>query len=264
MFYSDLLWPLAETVFSPALLKIHAQDITMIIKHKIKSLLHSYGIDLKRYHAIPPYIHYLRTLKIRTVLDIGASVGDSAVEFRRYFPAALIHSFEPLPESYKTLKTSLRDTNFFPHNIALGEKHADLTFYHNAHAPSSSFLPMLRRHANAFPETASAVKIKIPVQTLNAIYPTLMTAPNVLMKIDVQGFEDRILKGSSKIMQKIVVIIIEVSYVPLYKNQALFDDIYQMLHSRHFRYMGNVHDIRDIKTGMPLQANALFIAERLL
>jgi FkbM family methyltransferase len=236
----------------------------MTIKHKIKSLLHSLGIDLKRYHAIPPFIHYLQSLEIRTVLDIGASIGDSAVEFRRYFPAAVIHSFEPLPESYGKLKSSLQDANFFPHNIALGDKQAELTFYHNAHAPSSSFLPMLPRHVKAFPETASVTLVKIPVKTLNSIYPALRTAPNVLMKIDVQGYEDRILMGCKKILPEIAVIIIEVSYVPLYENQALFDDIYHMLHSRHFQYMGNVHDIRDITTGMPLQANALFIAGKAL
>jgi FkbM family methyltransferase len=230
----------------------------------VKSIFRSMGIDVVRYHTIPPHIHYLRSLDIRTVLDVGASIGDSAVEYRHYFPDAIIHSFEPVQECFEKLQKCLSDKRFFAHHTALGNQTGKAIFFRNSHTPSSSFLQVLSKHVKAFPYTGTTTQITVPITRLDAIWPQLAAEPRMVCKIDVQGFEDRVLKGAQKVLQKVAAVIIETSFVPLYQNQALFDDVYRLLYTHHFRYMGNVHDIRDPNTGMPLQANALFVAERFL
>ena len=227
----------------------------------LKENLKKIGIEVKRYHLIPDYVKYLRTLDIRTVLDIGASVGDSAVLIRAFFPDAVIHSFEPLPECYAVLQSCLNDDRFYAHNFALGDKNGEFEFYRNEHTPSSSFLNIKEAHTRAFPYTAMTDRVTVQVKRLDDIWESLKISPRAMLKIDVQGYESSVLLGADGSLDQVAAIIIEVSFIELYDNQVLFHDIYEMLTSRGFRYMSDVHRIDDPNTGMPLQANALFIRE---
>ncbi len=77
-------------------------------------------------------------------------------------------------------------------------------------------------------------------------------------KLDVQGFEDRVLRGGTNTLSEASVIMIESSFKPLYENQALFDDVYKMLTSWGFRYFGSL-DVQPDKTGLPAWEDALFV-----
>lgn len=78
------------------------------------------------------------------------------------------------------------------------------------------------------------------------------------MKIDVQGYEKNDIMGATKLFNRIGTILIEVSYVELYKNQHLFDDIYKLLYMNDFRYMGNFEQAISKINGIPIYSNAIF------
>ena len=63
--------------------------------------------SLGRFRLLPdrrwPRFLGLEQRKIRTVFDIGAFDGDTARIFRRLFPAATIHCFEPSPTEFARL-----------------------------------------------------------------------------------------------------------------------------------------------------------------
>ena len=46
---------------------------------------------------------WLKNLKISTVIDIGANVGEFTNIFNELFPLTYIHAFEPIPECFNKL-----------------------------------------------------------------------------------------------------------------------------------------------------------------
>jgi len=55
------------------------------------------------------------------------------------------------------------------------------------------------------------------------------------------------------------VIIIETTFIPLYKDQPLFEDIYSYLTNLGFLYAGNIEQLVSPKNHQILQADAVFI-----
>ena len=78
----------------------------------------------------------------------------------------------------------------------------------------------------------------------------------VFLKIDVQGYELEVLKGTT--LKNIKYIYLEGSYVKLYSNQPLINSISKYLTSKNFKKVGRFNVLRD-NFGKQLQADFLFI-----
>ena len=83
--------------------------------------------------------------------------------------------------------------------------------------------------------------------------------PPILLKIDVQGYEDQVILGATRIMQQVDSIMIEMSFQPLYQGQPLFDEIYQLLISKGFTFAGNMDGLFSPLDGSILQSDGIFI-----
>lgn len=95
---------------------------------------------------------------------------------------------------------------------------------------------LLRRFAaDHFSEMEEIVKrIEVPAISLGE-FMTQSKLPHIdFLKLDTQGNELDILKSASEYLDKLSVIMTEVEMIPLYKNQALFHDVSQFLHSHGF------------------------------
>ena len=56
----------------------------------------------------------------------------------------------------------------------------------------------------------------------------------ILMKIDVQGYEQEVLIGAKKNLKRVDYILIELSSLQVYKNQILKKDIIKFLKKKNF------------------------------
>jgi len=63
-----------------------------------------------------------RQRAIGLALDIGANVGQSSYAFRRMFPHAELHAFEPNPVIFQTLVKNLKKYQIELHNVGLGQQ----------------------------------------------------------------------------------------------------------------------------------------------
>jgi FkbM family methyltransferase len=208
---------------------------------------------------------WLKQDNIRTIFDVGANEGQFAKLARAVFPSAKIYSFEPLPDCFEKLKTALPgDPGFFPMNIAAGSSESVLEFFRSVHSPSSSFLQMEDAHKEAFPESSEGqVREAIPVKvnTLDNIYGSVKPEKNILLKIDVQGFEKEVLQGAADMMKEVKVVIMEMSFVKLYTGQPLFHDVYMIMYERGFRFHGTLSQMLHPVTNEVVQIDAIFIKE---
>ena len=192
-------------------------SVIKICKTCAKSLFRLCGLDVRRVPRFEPY-EWLKGMNIQTVLDIGANTGQFASKFHRLLPDASLYSFEPLEDCYNELLKKMGHVpNFRAFNFALGDKTGQAQIYRNDYTPSSSFLPMEELHKQAFPYTKHATVQKINVKRLDDMLGKLDIVENVLVKIDVQGTEDKIIIGGEQLLSRTSIMIVETSFKPLYQ-----------------------------------------------
>jgi len=246
-------------------LKKHYSLMINSAKEIIKFCFRIINIDIRR---IPEYkknkFVWLKDLNINTVMDVGANVGQFALEISKVLPNARIYSFEALRSVYgELLKNSKEIKNFKAINVALGNFSGTTKIYRNKYSPSSSVLEMADLHKKVFPHTKETYEGKVVVRRLDDIITEekLELKPNTLIKLDVQGYEDKVIQGGIGTFKKATVIITEVSFYELYKGQPLFDQIQSQLRKMGFECKGSINASFHPETGLPLFADAIFVME---
>lgn len=228
----------------------------------IKRLFEKFDLDIRRLpkHEKNKY-GWLRQFDIHTVLDIGANVGQFVDEIERFLPDAYIFSFEPLKNAYVDLsKRQLRRSNFKAYNMGFGDSNGNHIINNYAYSLSSSFLQMAQVHKDAYPGSADSKAEVVIMRRLDDFIneERIDLKPNILLKIDVQGYEDRVLRHGLETLKKSSVVIIEVSYQVLYEGQLLFDELYAFFKNEGFHFKGTLGTGYHPTTGSPLFADAIF------
>jgi FkbM family methyltransferase len=236
-----------------------------MIKRAAKKILEAAGFELRRINnKFEPKkedtFKWMRNLNIRTVFDVGANTGQFAGEIHAILPEAAIYSFEPLRECYYLLVEKMSHVpKFRAFDFALGSEASEIEMHRSEFTPSSSILRMRELHKQAFPFTSKETLEKIAVKRLDDVVGGLDLAKNILIKIDVQGFEDRVIAGGLKTIQMAKLLILETSFESLYDNQPLFDTIYETVKRMGFAYHGNFSQLLSPIDGNILQADGIFI-----
>lgn len=246
------------------------------MKRYIQKILHSFGYELKKWRANQAEIDEINRAKweknayiernkwlqqkgFQTLLDIGSNTGQFIQKIRWILPEVKIVSFEPIPSVFNQLKENFtNDPNFIAYNVGLGDKNGIEDFYLNDFSDSSSFLKMKDLHKENFPPTANESKIELQMRRLDDLIDINEIAKPYLIKLDVQGLEERVINGGRNIIANAEYIITEVSFVELYENQPLFDKIYTLLKQMDFEYMGNFDQLPSYINNEILQADAIF------
>ncbi|MDA0986940.1 MAG: FkbM family methyltransferase [Bacteroidetes bacterium] len=240
------------------------------IKLFLQFLLKKFGYHFQPFYTLKKQIEmgkykWLEEYKIKTLLDVGANIGEFSNLMKQIIHDLKVYAFEPIHQCYfelENLKEKYKDINTF--NYGLGENIEDKIIYKNIFAPSSSLFMMNDLHVTAFPYTKDFIEEKIKIVTLDSLSDQINYVQNVLLKIDVQGFEKNVLNGAKESLNKIAVIIIETSFENLFEGGAQFDEIYQLLTEKGFIYKGNYDQIHDPRNWKVLQADAIFVNSNLI
>ncbi len=231
----------------------------------LNSVLRKFRFEVLRHNeneisVLQNQYKWLQALKIRTVLDIGANVGSFSEEIHRILPESAIVAIEPLRECAGALRRIAdRIPSMTVIQKAVGENIGEAEFFHRAFTPSSSLLPMDRVHAVSFPYSVPSSKERVSVSTLDALLEHRGLNSRILAKIDVQGYELRVLRGARKTLPRIDVFLIETSYFPLYKEQSYFREVFEYLNKRGFVFLGNFDQMKSPAIGVNLQGDAIFV-----
>ena len=237
-------------------------------------MLQKVGYDIVKYHQTYVVGHFdeenlqgeypwLKNLNFKTILDIGANEGQFADKMHSLFPETMIYSFEPIPEAFDQLEKNFKDIEQIKgFNLALGDAAGEITFNKNESTASSSFLEMTDTHTESFDFAVKTSPITVKVETLDNVMSREKTDLPMLIKIDVQGFEEKVIKGGMDTIRMADMVICEVSFTELYKGQLLFDDTYQLFKNMGFSYAGSIEQLRSPDTNRILQADAIFIKRK--
>lgn len=205
---------------------------------------------------------WLHSLGIATVLDIGANVGQFCQMAHELWPQARIYSFEPLQDCFEELKARMAGaSNVTALNIGLGEERGEKSFERNAFRASSSFLKMTLLHKSSYPKTGRSQTTTVKIERLDDKAKELELVEPLFIKIDVQGYEDRVLLGGEQTVRRAKVLLLETSFQQLYEGQLLFDDVQRLLLKWGFRYAGAIAQDLSPIDGRILQADSLFVRQ---
>jgi FkbM family methyltransferase len=237
---------------------ITAKDLRFLMPFLSKRLLEA----ARRWvSALPP------GFQPRTILDVGANLGNVAQELCDLYHPAFIGLVEANPELTPTLEElDLHvPTQLFP--CALGHEPSRLPFNivqkgESSNVASSSLLP-LSQQASLLWRLKTVRTIEVPVRTLDDVWSECGLSLLDLLKIDVQGYEPKVLMGGPHTMAHTRVLVIEMSFIPEYEGQWLFGQLYDYLHDNGFELSATFEFARNSQ-GTPLQCNGVFINTRLI
>jgi FkbM family methyltransferase len=165
----------------------------------------------------------------RTILDVGANVGQSAKSFRALWPEATVHCFEPDPRNLVELRDNA-DTGMVVNAVAVSDEETTAIDFHLSSFPQASGLSTpsseyLRRGVT------EVDMVQVATTTIDAYRRAHDIAHVDVCKIDTQGHTAPCLDGARETLeaQAISVLQIELLFAAYYDRRDTFLQVEQRL-----------------------------------
>lgn len=231
------------------------------LKHTLRQVLRSIGLDVRRYNPSCPDLERMLTLYgVDTIFDIGANAGQSGDHFRFLGFKGKIVSFEPITDLFQKIEAKAsRDPLWCVENVALGLKAGKAEInVSGGHAGASSLLEMTDNVINNAPDQIVFTKEQVNVTTLSSMlakhYPY---GDRCFLKIDVQGYEKNVLDGGLDSIDRVIGMKVELSLVENYKGEPLLTDMLPFLCDLGFRSVSFENGWGNAKSGELYQVDCI-------
>jgi FkbM family methyltransferase len=173
----------------------------------------------------------IEQLEIDQAIDVGANIGQWGVSTRSLGFSGNIISLEPDPRAFSVLQQRISgggDKRWRAINIAAGNDDSVLKFNTwDVEGGSSSLLQLTKKGEEfTYHKNEAIPQIDVYVQRLDRLLDkqTFVDKRN-LLKIDVQGYELKVLQGCTGILKYISVVEIEIPIVDIYKGGTLLPEL---------------------------------------
>jgi FkbM family methyltransferase len=131
-----------------------------------------------------------------TVVDAGANYGIYTVAAARLVgPSGRVLSFEPGSQAFSVLKKNIKINQFQnvrAYHVALSDKNGKARLYHSEHGQTSFSL--------GYPKNARVAFEEVTTRTLESVLEEEGAGQVGLIKLDVEGAEELVLRGVEKII----------------------------------------------------------------
>jgi len=192
--------------------------------------------------------HFLNSLRTRyrtreiTVFDVGANQGNYSLAIKKLFPNAKIYSFEPHPKTFLKLNKTSGENDFNAYNYGIGDAKSELKLYDYAGNEENG-----SEHASIFRDVIesihknSAQSFDINVITIDSFVKNNNIDSINLLKIDTEGNELNVLKGSSECLKNNKIDIIHFEFNEMNVVSRIYmKDFFDLL--RNFKFYRMLSD----------------------
>jgi FkbM family methyltransferase len=195
----------------------------------------------------------------RTVLDVGAHVGQVTVASAKVFPNVVVHAFEPQPYCVERLRNNTSKLEGISINpFALGDREGEATLRVTSDSQQSSLLPLAQVRRDAFQGARELETVKVEISTLDRVFADTELQPPVLLKVDAQGYEAEIIAGGVATLKRVDYVVLETSFEPTYEGQLPFVDVVGMMEECGFHFQRSVSWLAVPRTGHIFEIDVLF------
>jgi FkbM family methyltransferase len=170
------------------------------------------------------------------IIDVGANFGYTSLLFSRHSGVGCdVIAFEPDRENFKTLeKVVRRHSNIVPVWSAVGDTCGEVTFWSNPghHADSRTVTPEFQEELAAEQSTYT-----VPLISVDAYLERERPGQPVgLIKIDVQGYEEKVLRGCEVTISKNPNAVVAFEFSPDAARELGFSPDFQLAFFRERGY----------------------------
>ena len=247
------------------------------MKKFIKKTINKLGFDIKRINPQIKRYNFDQLLKNKIannpiIIDVGANKGQSIEKYLKIFDKPIIHSFEPIKKDFNFMHNKFKNNkNIILNNFAVGNKNEEKEFNIAKKTSTSSFnkinlgtdwLKVRSKQYNTTEEGFVESIQKVSVIKLDDYCKDNNINVIDLLKIDTEGYEDKVLEGSlNSIKQnKIKAIVTEIKFDNVYDKYFSFSDIEKFIIPHKFRMVGiNLPDSDNLFSGLAFYANVYYL-----
>ena len=198
-------------------------------------------------------------IKPDTVIDVGANIGQFSIASYHEFESAEIISIEPdriLAHRLKKNLSSNRCKKIIC--VAVGDYDGKIDLHINADPQNNSVLPLDEDRRSYFPDNIVLRKVTVPISRLDTLLNSKMLPKPILLKIDVQGYEEKVIKGAINTLLDIRWVVMEISFAHLYKGEAKFLPMINLMASYGFQFVKPLNFHQSEKSFDIIEMDALF------
>ena len=239
------------------------------MKKIINNLLNKFGFKISK-NEIYNFNHIYKKFEKKhnnVIIDVGANRGQSIENYLKIYNNYEIHCFEPLDNLYNELKEKYNhNKNIYLNNCALGEEKKESKFfkYHNDvnssfHEPiyGSNWEKKKKRIFNK--ENLIQEELEVKVIKLDDYFKINNLKFIDLLKIDTQGYEDKVLNGSREILSSNKISFIQIEFIMgnQYENRLNIIDYENYLIKNNFRLYG-INQKGDLLTKSDISLDLLY------
>ena len=191
------------------------------------------------------------------IFDVGSHTGNTVNRYRSVFPNSQIFAFEPTESSYKKLINQFdNDKKINVSLLGLSNKVDKMTFYLSESDNLNSFKEPNERAWGFEKEEITHVN----TNTIDNFCDIHNIKHIDILKLDVQGSELDILKGSQLFLSesKIGLIYLEWQVVPLYKGHSRYFKIGEYLERYGYEFF-NLYNINEATSGQLRWGDSIYI-----
>lgn len=142
----------------------------------------------------------------RLIVDGGANVGDWSLAAHTHCTHAQVHAFEIARPTFETLRARVAPhPRIQAHNVGLSDAAGSLTLRHYVQAPALTT-------ATAYPHPFESQALQAEVVRGDDFMTALGVNHIDLLKIDVEGMEDQVLRGFDRLLQARAVDLVQFEY----------------------------------------------------
>jgi FkbM family methyltransferase len=201
--------------------------------------------------------------KLRTVVDVGANVGQwSSMLLNCITPEKLI-IIEPMPDAFAVLRQEFgNDPRVQLHNVAIGERESVETLKITRDTTGASLLrPREEMRAVIGSNWTVTSEVQVKMATLDQVLVDL--AEVSLLKIDVQGYEKAVLAGAKQTLAKTKFVLIELNFMSQYDGGSWFGDVHEIL-TRDFGFFLANASAPQVLNGRASMVDGLYVNPNLV
>jgi FkbM family methyltransferase len=232
-------------------------------KNKFKAVIERFS-NTRIYHNFLPtgvdlYYDFKKSFKgevFSTIFDVGANIGQSAEKMIENYPLATIHCFEPVTSTYNILRNRFKNTpNINCHKIALGSESKS----------SKIVVAGLTNDCSYVTDHVSEDQVieTIEIITLDQFCEEKGVKKIDYLKIDTEGKDLDVLKGSELLLSKMAIAAIQVEASMNSKNSlhVPFEDFKSFFESKGYYLFKFYDQVSEDNSLIMRRSNPVFISE---
>lgn len=246
----------------------------MSLKHKLKKLVeqltdtHIYRGGIPRgIDVFQDIADFLPNYHVDIVFDVGANAGSSTASYLTRFPSSHIISFEPASDTFLQLQGSVKGNKRVDcYQLALGSSKSEGKMVIKGNTDMS--MSFLLGQSKKLPTNDDVRTESVDIVTLDEFCQTKRIDRINYLKIDTEGGDLEVLKGSENMLteQRIDLVEVEAGMNPSNNWHMPFETLKKFLESHQYFLFGIYEQVDEWPTGEPhlRRTNPIFLSRRMI